>query len=52
MLRGQSDGVIDLFERCCLPIGLPSVGSGACVVVQISLDQCGVPGEQQASLKV
>ena len=47
---GQSGGVIDLLARCCLPLGLPSVASGACAVVQKSPSkrQCR---ERQASLK-
>ena len=33
---GQSSRVIDLLARHCLPLGHPSVASGACAVEQIS----------------
>ena len=36
----QRDRVINLLARCCLPLGLPSVVSGACAVVQISPSKC------------
>ena len=47
---GQSDRVIFLLARRCLPLGLPSAANGVCAVVQKSPSkrQCG---ERQASLK-
>ena len=48
---GQSDKVIDLLAWRCLPLGHPSVASGACAVVQISSSSERQYSERQASLK-
>ena len=47
---GQSGKVIDLLAWRCLPLGHPSVASGACAVVQKSPSKRQY-GERQASLK-
>ena len=47
---GQSGKVIDLLARRCLPLGHPSVASGACAVIQISSSK-RQSGERQASQK-